>query len=709
MNPLLAAVKGTSKTVKDATQSTLQSAKDAVISPNVAYSLGMGIGPWLRNMANATDKKDDKKDKKTDTGGLAKKEFALLSTQFSTMISILRDIRNIGMTQLRADQQRLVEARRQEYFSKESASERTGILGGASITGTGGDGKSSLSILGEMMPTILTLMAVGGAGAGIWNYIFDDKTREQIKQSLFGEKGVWTTITDKYIEVLKSNPVETAIGTLIAARVTGALAALGFVGKFAYHGGKVIGSMSESVGNVMQGPQDKANAARPGLQAAVEAAELSQLRQTAPTQATTQSTVGMTAAEKLKHNRLMRAEIASNNAAAAAAEAAAAKQAAEVAAATKESTGLLSKLAPIVGMSGKILSNGMIGLGAGVSAWSAKEDYEQGKNVAGTLNAISATLGASALGSLFIPGVGPLASGLLATGSALTGLAGAAMSYFEKSSLPDKYHGTEGAQITATNVARNSNARTNIPAEEVMGIIQSKFNNAGYGANQVWAALSNAARESGFNPGAHNGAGEDSWGIFQMNRRGGMGVGHSPDQLTDPSYNTELLLANLRAAENRNDYFGNEARMFRDATSKEEAAEHLRRFLFGNGTAQQQMAGMAKQQEINNRFESGSYGRVPDFSTHPSFASNATGGVTSTSASAITSSSITSRDASSGGILSEMTQLANDMNKLISGGLMMASNDTNTTINNANMSGGGTPSPRIDTSLIRETTQHILP
>lgn len=707
MNPLLAAIKGTGKTVSDSTESTLQAAKNAVIPPNVAYSLGMGIGPWLRNVANATEKKDDKKDaKKSEAGGLAKKEFTLLSTQFNTMVSILRDIRNIGMTQLRADQQRMIEARRQEYFNKEAASESAGILG-ASITGTDRkDGKSSLAVLGEMMPAIFAMLAGGAVAGGIWNYIFDDKTRENIKKSLFGEKGVWTTIADKYVEVLKSNPVETALGTLVAARVTGALAALGFATKFVYHGGKLIGEVGGKVGDVMApGQRDKSGAGRAGLQAAVEAAELSQLSR--PNITSTGTPLPST--EGGSNSKLNAARRAAYSPAAEAAEAeAAANAAAKAAEATKATGGMLTKITPLLTSAGKWMSRSMIGIGAGVSAFSAAEDYKEGKTFAAVLNGLSATLGVGALGALAIPGAGPVVSGTLAVGSALTGMIGAAASYFSEGKSKDQ-RAVNTVSPSATNVARNSNAKANIPAEEIMGIIQTKFAGAGYGANQTWAALANAARESGFVADAHNGNGEDSWGIFQMNRRNGLGAGHTPQQLSDPNYNTELLLANLRAAENRNDYFGNEARMFRDATTKEEAAEHLRRFLFGNGTASQQMAGMAKQTEINSAFESGRYGRVPDITSSSSFAQNASSGAASPSLPSLSPSNVTSRDASSGGILGEMTQLAQDMNRLLAGGLMMASNDTNTTINNANMSGGGTPSPRIDTSLIQQTTQHVAP
>lgn len=703
MNPLLAAVKGTSKTVSDATESTLQAAKNAVISPNVAYSLGMGIGPWLRNMANATDKKDDKKDKKNDSG-LVKKEFGTLSSQFSTMISILRDLRSIGMTQLRADQQRLIESRKQEYFSKEAASERAGLLGGASITGTGkdGDGRSSLSILGDMMPTILKLLAGGGAAAGIWNYIFDDKSRDKIKASLFGEKGVWTTIADKYVEVLKSAPIETLLGTYIAARVTGVLGALGFAYKFAYHGGKIIMDTGKAVGDVMQ-PGASKSSGRPGLQAAVEAAELAQINRTmtTPGASATQhaTTAGMSGPEKLKHNRLLRAEIASNNAAAFAAEEAA----------VKTSSGILSKLTPIISGAGKMLTHGLLGIGTVMSASSAAEDYKEGKTFAASLNALSATLGAGALASLFIPAIGPVAAGTMASLSAVTGLAGAAASYFESGSkkLPEQYHGPQGPQASAT---------------------QSSDMDEQYGwTEEDWAKLGNiigskeSASDGGY--GAVERRHGNHIGRYQFGHEALIDVGlmkpEAKNKGTSSIWNkdywtnglsAEAFLASPELQEKafRDFHRKNLAELQRQglvnsSTAKKDIAAALMASQFGAGRTATYLRG-------NGDFADANGTRL---SSYYNYARNSFDGASSSPgqsvASSIGPSSVTSADARSGGILGEMTQLAQDMNRLLAGGLMMASNDTNTTVNNATVTGGGAPSPRIDTSLIQQTTQHVAP
>jgi hypothetical protein len=77
--------------------------------------------------------------------------------------------------------------------------------------------------------------------------------------------------------------------------------------------------------------------------------------------------------------------------------------------------------------------------------------------------------------------------------------------------------------------------------------IVTKFKNGGFGTNQQVAALANAIAESGLVPDSHAALGEDSFGLFQLNRRGGLGAGHSPEDLMNPGKNTQLV---IRAAEN---------------------------------------------------------------------------------------------------------------------------------------------------------------
>ena len=75
------------------------------------------------------------------------------------------------------------------------------------------------------------------------------------------------------------------------------------------------------------------------------------------------------------------------------------------------------------------------------------------------------------------------------------------------------------------------------------GLILKAFAAAGYGRNQQIAAVANAIGESNLNPRAHATHGEDSVGLFQLNRNGGVGTGHTVEQLMDPAFNTRLIIA----------------------------------------------------------------------------------------------------------------------------------------------------------------------
>lgn len=78
-------------------------------------------------------------------------------------------------------------------------------------------------------------------------------------------------------------------------------------------------------------------------------------------------------------------------------------------------------------------------------------------------------------------------------------------------------------------------------------LIVKKFLEAGFGAEQQIAALANAIAESRLNPNAHNTSGEDSVGLFQLNRAGGQGTGFSVEQLKDPEFNIARILKKARA------------------------------------------------------------------------------------------------------------------------------------------------------------------
>lgn len=56
------------------------------------------------------------------------------------------------------------------------------------------------------------------------------------------------------------------------------------------------------------------------------------------------------------------------------------------------------------------------------------------------------------------------------------------------------------------------------------------------------AMLVNAYEESRLRPGAYNGAGEQSVGLFQINRQGPLGRPYTRDQLADPTNNIRVIL-----------------------------------------------------------------------------------------------------------------------------------------------------------------------
>jgi hypothetical protein len=84
------------------------------------------------------------------------------------------------------------------------------------------------------------------------------------------------------------------------------------------------------------------------------------------------------------------------------------------------------------------------------------------------------------------------------------------------------------------------------PRRAMADKIQQAFQIAGLGKFQQACAVANAVAESNLNPTAHAGIGEDSWGLFQLNRNGGLGQGHNPDDLKNPDTNISIVLAEAK-------------------------------------------------------------------------------------------------------------------------------------------------------------------
>jgi hypothetical protein len=74
-------------------------------------------------------------------------------------------------------------------------------------------------------------------------------------------------------------------------------------------------------------------------------------------------------------------------------------------------------------------------------------------------------------------------------------------------------------------------------------LIRKRFIEAGFTAEQAEAAVINAFDESRLNPNIRNITDkEDSVGLFQMNRKGGLGSGYSVEQLQDPNFNIDIAI-----------------------------------------------------------------------------------------------------------------------------------------------------------------------
>ena len=94
----------------------------------------------------------------------------------------------------------------------------------------------------------------------------------------------------------------------------------------------------------------------------------------------------------------------------------------------------------------------------------------------------------------------------------------------------------------------NKSASKQSPAE-IEAMILKKFMSAGFTKEQSIAFLANAQRESGFDPKASNVTDKEaSYGLFQMNTKGGLGTGHKPEDLMDPEYNINLMIKAAMAA-----------------------------------------------------------------------------------------------------------------------------------------------------------------
>jgi hypothetical protein len=87
--------------------------------------------------------------------------------------------------------------------------------------------------------------------------------------------------------------------------------------------------------------------------------------------------------------------------------------------------------------------------------------------------------------------------------------------------------------------------------KKIADLIYTRFIEAGFNEAQATAALANAYAESSFNPSAANITDkEESYGLFQMNRKGGLGQGYTPEQLKDPETNIAIAIREAKKSKN---------------------------------------------------------------------------------------------------------------------------------------------------------------
>lgn len=99
-----------------------------------------------------------------------------------------------------------------------------------------------------------------------------------------------------------------------------------------------------------------------------------------------------------------------------------------------------------------------------------------------------------------------------------------------------------GGTVNTRGFSRRIETQTNRSQQQTAELIRSRFSGV-HGVTDervLQAILANAYAESGWNPKAVGDAG-DSFGLFQANTKGGMGAGHSPAKLKDPTYNIDLI------------------------------------------------------------------------------------------------------------------------------------------------------------------------
>ncbi|MEM9359962.1 MAG: phage tail tip lysozyme, partial [Pseudomonadota bacterium] len=90
----------------------------------------------------------------------------------------------------------------------------------------------------------------------------------------------------------------------------------------------------------------------------------------------------------------------------------------------------------------------------------------------------------------------------------------------------------------------SSHLSTQMQRDNAQKIVRA-FAQAGYGAVAQIAAVANAIGESGLDHMAANTNGEDSHGLFQLNRKRGVGTGHTVEDLQNADKNIAIMLNHI--------------------------------------------------------------------------------------------------------------------------------------------------------------------
>ena len=591
MNPIKGILGGVGKTAQSAGQDTARKLLTAVPNPaQMVYSLGLGIGPLIKNIVEASKEKENQKQSKlpadkrpvtqkdqVKSTTAINKQQKLLIQQITLSNKLLKEIKTIQAKQLHSiNRQTLMELGETSMINLNiGKGKKKGQLSRGELSADGGvQPQTKLSSMEFPAEAKVAVMGVLGAliAKELWGALPEEIKDELAKTATSIGEVVANAVGSAFKWGIENAPLTTIVASALAVKLSG----LWSVMKGAYN-----------LGEWMMKPVAAEAAAKAASKPTIEPPPA------VPKPAVPQMPTAPAKDIELYRNRgevgLQRAgysaeEISKIKAAAnytpppvtpsmAPAEVTKAGSVAAEAGTATKTVGALTKVASAVGKIVPIV-------GAGFSALSAAENYKQGNNILATLDAISA---ATALGGVAATATGfgaPVGAALLAT-SVVTGLASSIGGLFvgRKPTEGAKTAGAGTQGPPAGSVAVSDKDRRAIQdklekagikqgsQQEIMKIIEEVFRSRGYSDVQIKAAQIVAAAESGLDPYAM-GDGVNSIGLFQLNRAGGEGKGFSVEQLVDPVFNSTVVADRMN---------GKRGEKFRNAKTVEEAVMELTR------------------------------------------------------------------------------------------------------------------------------------